>query len=801
MKLKKFIANKKFYGIVLALAVPIMLQNGITNFVSLLDNIMVGMVGTEEMSAVSIVNQILFVYNLCVFGALSGIGLFTSQMHGKGDKAGVEKTFALKLIVALVLGILGIALVWFFRVPLVNAFLHESPDGGDLAKTLALSEEYIAVMLIGLLPFALSQAVSSSQREIGYSVLPMVCGLVAVGVNMLFNYILIFGKLGAPAMGVAGAAIATVISRFVECALLFITGAAKRGKYYFLSLNRSSFRMEKSFLSGIIKKATPLFLNETFWAAGMSLLTAAYSTRGLSVVAAMNISTTLSNVFNVVVVSLGTAVSILMGQKLGAGRVEEAKEDVPRLAAFSVFLGIVVGILLFAASFVFPKIYNTSDEIRHLATKLIIVAACFLPVQAYLNVSYFTIRSGGKTLITFLFDSVFICLVSVPTANLFARLTPWNIVAVYAAVSALDFIKCFIGTMILRSGKWAVNMTENGDLGALSGNGTLAPASAEESGLKNGEVGGVDPQNAAATDSFSHNAGAGEAHLQSGDSFVQAGEISPESDSLPNPIQALVFDLDGTLTDTLDDLWAATNHALAACGLPLRSREEVRRFVGNGLYKLAERAVTLPLEGEGQDGLASAVKTELVSAAKTEAAAQNIEERTAKNDETALSGAAEKVKAGKEKIDAVYQEIVSYYGAHCKEKTRPYEGIDRLLSFLKSRGVKVAVVSNKADFAVKEIAADYFPGVFPVAVGEKADVPKKPAPDAVFAALKELGVSPQSAVYVGDSEVDVQTANNAKMPLFAAAWGFRGAELLKKTGATRIFATPDDLTAFLRTVL
>ena len=438
MKLKKFIADKKFYGIVLALAVPIMLQNGITNFVSLLDNIMVGMVGTEEMSAVSIVNQILFVYNLCVFGALSGIGLFTSQMHGKGDKAGVEKTFALKLVVALVLGILGIAVVWFFRVPLVNAFLHESPDGGDLAKTLALSEEYIAVMLIGLLPFALSQAVSSSQREIGYSVLPMVCGLVAVGVNMLFNYILIFGKLGAPAMGVTGAAIATVISRFVECALLFITGAAKRGKYYFLSLNRASFRMGKPFLSGILKKATPLFLNETFWAAGMSLLTAAYSTRGLSVVAAMNISTTLSNVFNVVVVSLGTAVSILMGQKLGAGRVEEAKEDVPRLAAFSVFLGVIVGALLFAVSFVFPKIYNTSDEIRYLATKLIIVAACFLPVQAYLNVSYFTIRSGGKTLITFLFDSVFICLVSVPTANLFARLTPWNIVAVYAAVNVLS---------------------------------------------------------------------------------------------------------------------------------------------------------------------------------------------------------------------------------------------------------------------------------------------------------------------------------------------------------------------------
>ena len=359
--LKKLIGTKAFYKKLLLLCLPIMLQNAITNFVNLLDNIMVGKVGTEQMSAVSIVNQLIFIFNLCVFGALSGIGLFTAQMHGNGDKAGVKKTFVLKLIIALIISAIGIAVLYFLREPLINIYLNEGGEG-DLALTLSYAKQYILIMLIGFLPFAFAQSVASTQRELGYSVAPMVCGLSAVAVNMVLNYILIFGKFGAPTLGVRGAAIATVTSRFVEL-----------------------------FALRILKKGFPLFINEALWATGISLLTACYSLRGLDTVASLNIAATLHNVFNMIAVSLGTAVSILMGQKLGANLVEGAKSDVPKIRAFSVFLGVIVGGLLACFARFFPQIYNTTPTIRAVATKFILVLSCTMPVVSYLNTCYFTI--------------------------------------------------------------------------------------------------------------------------------------------------------------------------------------------------------------------------------------------------------------------------------------------------------------------------------------------------------------------------------------------------------------------------
>jgi Na+-driven multidrug efflux pump len=225
-----------------------------------------------------------------------------------------------------------------------------------------------------------------------------------------------------------------------------------------MSLAASDFRLEKSTVFRILKKGFPLFINEALWATGISLLTACYSLRGLDTVASLNIAATLHNVFNMIAVSLGTAVSILMGQKLGANLVEEAKSDVPKIQAFSVLLGVIVGGLLSCFARFFPQIYNTTPAIRAVATKFILVLSCTMPVVSYLNTCYFTIRSGGKTLITFLFDSVFMCCVNLPLAYLLSRFSPWNIVVVYAIVWGVDFVKCIIGTFILKSGSWANNM-------------------------------------------------------------------------------------------------------------------------------------------------------------------------------------------------------------------------------------------------------------------------------------------------------------------------------------------------------
>ena len=204
------------------IALPIMLQNGITNFVNMLDNIMVGRVGTDPMTGVSVVNSLLFVWNLCVFGGLSGIGIFTAQYCGKNDDEGVRRTFRLQIILAVLLVVVGIAVFANFGESLVGLYLHEDGGGGSVEATMRAAMQYLTVMCIGFLPFSLTMAYYTTIRSYGETVAPMAASMISVGANLVGNYILIFGKLGAPALGVAGAAAATVIARFVELAYIVI---------------------------------------------------------------------------------------------------------------------------------------------------------------------------------------------------------------------------------------------------------------------------------------------------------------------------------------------------------------------------------------------------------------------------------------------------------------------------------------------------------------------------------------------------------------------------------------------------
>ena len=212
--------------------------------------------------------------------------------------------------------------------------------------------------------------------------------------------------------------------------------------------------------------------------------------------------------------------------------------------------------------------------------------------------------------------------------------------------------------------------------------------------------------------------------------------------------KTVVFDLDGTLLDTLDDLWLSVNAALQKFGLPVRTRDEVRAFIGNGIVKLMQRASGL-LEGE--------------------------------------------------RFDGVLAEFKRHYGEHCEDNTKPYEGIMLLLQELRARGVQTAVVSNKADFAVKKLAESYFQGLLQEAVGEDEEhgIRKKPAPDSLLAVMERLGADRQATVYVGDSEVDIQTANNALVPCVSVTWGFKDREFLIKNGATVLVDSVEELLSVL----
>lgn len=456
----RYFGDKAFYRHVLGVAVPIIIQNGITNFVSLLDNIMVGQVGTIQMSGVSIVNNLMFVFNLCVFGAVSGAGIFTAQFHGSGDRKGVRNTFRFKILIGLLLTVLGVGIFLLGGEGLIGLYLQGEGDVKDALLAQGYGLAYLRVMLLGLLPFALCNAYSSTLRETGQTVVPMVGGIAAVFVNLILNYVLIFGKFGAPAMGVQGAAAATVVSRYVELAIVAGWTHFHKAENSFIAGAFRSFTIPKDLLLNIVRKGLPLLVNEFFWASGMAIMNQCYSTCGLDVVPAMNISSTLYNLGSVAFLAMGNAVGIIMGQMLGAGKTETEIRDTNRkLFVVSVASGLVFGGLMAAFSGLFPGMYNTTQDVRHLATELILVSAVMMPFNSYTNASYFTLRSGGQTLVTFLFDSCFVWTLCVPLAFCLSRFTDMPILPLYMICQGTDLFKSALGFIMVRQGKWIQNLT------------------------------------------------------------------------------------------------------------------------------------------------------------------------------------------------------------------------------------------------------------------------------------------------------------------------------------------------------
>ena len=447
---------------VLSVAVPMMVQNGITNFVGLLDNIMVGRVGTEQMSGIAIVNQLLLVFNLAIFGALSGAGIFGAQFYGCKDMEGVRHTFRYKWYICLGLTLLGILVLLGFGENLILLYLHGEDNLPALETTLFYGKKYLWVMIWGLLPFSVEQVYSSTLRECGETVVPMRAGIVAVFVNLFLNYILIFGHFGFPALGVEGAAIATVISRYVQAAIVIVWTHTHAERVAFIKGAYQKLSIPGQLAWKVTLTGTPLMINEILWSAGMAFLMQCYSWRGLDVVAGMNISGTITNLFNVVFMALGSSIAIIVGQLLGAGEMEEAKDSDTKLIAFSVASGAAIGLLLVILAPLFPMLYNTTDVVKDLGCNFIRVAGACMPLHAFMHASYFTIRSGGKTVITFLFDSVYLWVISIPVAYCLSHFTGMAMTPLYRGCNLIDVIKCTVVVVLVKKGVWLDNIVAQG---------------------------------------------------------------------------------------------------------------------------------------------------------------------------------------------------------------------------------------------------------------------------------------------------------------------------------------------------
>lgn len=460
---KKFIGDKEFYHHVLLLSVPMIVQNAITSFVSFLDNIMVGQIGTEQMSGVAIVNQLMFVFNICIFGGVSGAGIFGTQFYGKGDHEGQKYTFRFKLYACLAITAVALLLFGFLDTQLISLYLSDSGSVGDVALALKYGKEYLAIMTIGLIPFAIGQIYINTIRETGQTMIPMLASAAAVFTNLILDYVLIFGVFGIPAMGVRGAAIATVVARFAECLTVVIWTHTHTSQNLYIIGAYKGFGIPKSILADVIKKGTPLMLNEMFWAAGMAVISQCYAVRGLEVVAAQNISSTISNLFNIVYLQLGGCISIVVGQLLGAGKIEEAKDADNKMIFFSVACCAGISVIMIFLGRLFPSIYNTEASIKELARIFIIISALAMPLCAFSHCTYFTLRSGGKTGVTFLFDSVYTWVLIIPFAAVLSRYTTLHITAVFFLIQFTEIIKVVIGFFMVKSGVWMQNIVGGND--------------------------------------------------------------------------------------------------------------------------------------------------------------------------------------------------------------------------------------------------------------------------------------------------------------------------------------------------
>lgn len=456
------IGDKAFYKAVFAIVLPIIVQNLITSFVNLLDNLMVGQLGTESMSGVAIANQLFFIFNICIFGGISGASIYGAQFFGAKDYEGMRNAARVKLYITLIIFLVCGAALAIFRAPLIRLFLTEGEDPAAVALTMNEGEKYLLIMLAGLLPFAVSQSYSSTLREAGETLLPMVAGIIAIMTNMVLNYILIFGKLGAPELGVSGAAIATVISRYVETAIIVVVTHLNKVRYYFMTGLYRTFRVPAELLRRIIVRGLPLLANEGLWSVGMAFITQLFSVRGLNVVAAVNIAGTVSNLFNTVVFAMGNAVAVMVGQALGADEFEKAKKYAWRLLFFSVVTAIGTGLLLAAAAPFIPKLYNTSDEVRSIARDLMLILGGTRFLMAITHVCYFAMRSGGKTVLTFIFDCLSVWVLNIPLVYVLIHFTGMGIRGVYAMNELAALIKSVFGLILLKKGIWIHNVTREG---------------------------------------------------------------------------------------------------------------------------------------------------------------------------------------------------------------------------------------------------------------------------------------------------------------------------------------------------
>lgn len=442
--------DKRFYKTLFSLALPIAMQNFISSSLNMVDTLMIGKLGEAPIAAVAQANKIFFLFTLMLFGINSGGSSFTAQFWSKKDVKGIRKVLGICLISGGIAAIIFSIGAIFFPNQLMFIFAKD-------AEVIGLGSDYLRIVALSYLVTAVTFSYSILLRSTGEAVIPMVISMISLGVNTLLNWIFIFGHFSFSPMGVKGAAIATVIARFIEGGL-FIWIIYSKQSSLAASL-KEMLDLSFQFVQRFYRTTIFVILNEFIWALGTTMYSIAYGRMSKEAVVSISISSNVEQIAMVIFFGLSSACAVMLGNEIGAENEERAFAYAKRFAVLGPVLGIFIGIFVILVAPLILSIFNVSNEVYMDATRIITIFACFIPFKVF---NLFTIvgilRSGGDTTFGFLLDAGGVWLIGVPFAFIGGLIWKLPIYWVFALVCSEELVKAVFGIYRLFSKKWIHNL-------------------------------------------------------------------------------------------------------------------------------------------------------------------------------------------------------------------------------------------------------------------------------------------------------------------------------------------------------
>ena len=453
-KIKPYIGTKDFYSSALKVMIPVTIQQLINTLFNTVDNLMVGSLDINglAMSAVSVANRPFMIFSCLFFGMTGAGGLMISQYYGAKDNRSCQGLFAAQILLGLVMSVLFGGALALFPEQIMRIFVSDP-------TTVALGMEYLRVIWLSYLPLAVTNVCIFSMRSVGQNKASMFVSMMAMGVNACCNYVLIFGKLGFPAMGVEGAAWGTLIARMAEMAFYLFILLRKKTVF---TLDMTAFRwLRRTQLVSFAKRTWPLVFNEVLWSTGVSIYFWAYSRLSEASLPALTIAEQISSLASVMATGTASAVAVLIGTELGANRLAQAKSNAKKLVALVFGIGLVCACICTGLAFVMPHAFTITPELKALATKLAIILGLFSPFGFVYGFCFCSMRAGGDTRNAMLLDSGYLWIVPVPAAILMGMFLPGKM-GLFPAVILIQFLanaKVLWGLYVVKKGRWVRNIT------------------------------------------------------------------------------------------------------------------------------------------------------------------------------------------------------------------------------------------------------------------------------------------------------------------------------------------------------